>query len=471
METDRRIVDISDYWINIIRDTAEFKQIAAAENPEFNDLLGCIYRIVADAFIKESTEYGVSKWESILNLPVDEGLTLDERKAKILTYLSVNRPYTWRILKQMLVQILGGEDEFVMEYINDEGKLVLHTDRLSDEQLTIVNDLLARVLPQNIVVDKYNHNIEISWRDINKYAACTNVEEIRAINPDFKNDLTSDKEWCYPLTGLVSGSLAYGSQDGFCDTPVVSATYYCPNMTTASFLFWNCRKLKKVHFYAPKLTRAANIFRWCYALEEVTGDLSSLDYSWDHFLGGCNLKKWTIPLPKLTTATSFFNGNEQLSEIEVEFPSLLNAPTFTGGCILNKASVLRICNSIPAYTSGTHEITLGIHIDHQNDADVLAAIDNATAKGWTVTAQWNGTATSGIALLDLEEIYVKVLESEYGEYTDENGNRCTLDWGHIITSPEGKTPEELGYTPYLSLDEAKSELGLTEYIEEELENE
>lgn len=157
MET--RQVTIEEYWPLIVKNTEEFGQIAVAENPEFNNLAACIYRVLKDAFIDEDmTEYGVSRWENMLGITPADGATLNDRKAAILNYLSVKTPYTWRVLKQMLVPILGGEDKFVMDYINDEGKLVLHTDRISEDKVQTIKVLLDNVLPENIEVVHRNTN-------------------------------------------------------------------------------------------------------------------------------------------------------------------------------------------------------------------------------------------------------------------------------------------------------------------------
>lgn len=166
METKLREVKIEEYWPLIVKNTAEFGQIAVAENPEFNNLAECIYRVLCDSFIDaDMTEYGVSRWEKMLGITPAAGDTLDDRKTRILTQLSVKIPYTWRVLKQMLLGYLD-ESQFVFDYINDEGKLVLHTDRISDDKLETINTLLDKVIPANIKVVRYNHDISIPWQEI-----------------------------------------------------------------------------------------------------------------------------------------------------------------------------------------------------------------------------------------------------------------------------------------------------------------
>lgn len=101
---------------------------------------------------------------------------------------------------------------------------------------------------------------------------------------------------------------------------------------------------------------------------------------------------------------------------------------------LDKKSALNVLTSIPAYTSGTHNLTIGIHVDHKTDEEVLAAIANAEAKGWTLFVQWNGTPTSTASTMAMGQlIYAKVGEMERPDGTTEQ----YLDWGHYVTNPEG----------------------------------
>lgn len=151
MET-KRIVDINTYWAEIIRDTAQFGQIAVAENPEFNRLADCIFRALEDSFIHSATEYGVKRWESMLQIAPSAGETLEERKARILTYLNLKLPYTWRVLKQLIEGIVG-EDNVSMELDNDTQTLRLGLSTIGWEKVDTVNDLLSRVLPMNLVVE------------------------------------------------------------------------------------------------------------------------------------------------------------------------------------------------------------------------------------------------------------------------------------------------------------------------------
>ena len=367
-------------------------------------------------------------------------------------------------LRAGLDQLVGAGNYEVDSY---DDNIVVHTDRLDDTEIQAVTYLIERIVPRGVAVERYNHHIEISWRDINKYAACTTNEEMAAINPDYRNDVTSDGYWVWHLPNMVNFNVSYGGTyqtsglssatkikylklnlpkatnianccralAGVIQTVEVSA----PLAKSAGASFYDCTA-KKFTLYLPAVKQITALLGWCAKAQELGGDFTSLEESvWPvlHNYG---------TIPPFTTVTC-------------GFPSLKNGNAMFAYAKLNKASVLLILDSIPTWTDGeTHTLTLGIHVDHQTDEEVIAAIAEAEAKGWTMTVQWNGTPTSGIATLDLEELYAKVTEYEHGEYTDENGNRCMLDWGHYVTDPTD-------YKLFFSIYEAEQYFKLTKVEE------
>lgn len=495
-ESKLREVRIEEYWPLIVKNTAEFDQIAAAENPEFNNFLKCIYRALKDGFILEATEYGVERWEKMLGISPATGSSLDDRKAAILNYLSVKTPYTWRVLKQMLVGILGedkfvmglnndtqelhltfamavsetpmdvveqlmervlpmnlvvkydydivaltkiiedgltemlGEDKFVVEHLPAENKLVVHTDRADDTQLEAVTALLERVLPQGVEVARYNHHIEVSWRDITRFADCVYISDVLAATPNgsLGELVTSDGWWVYTLPKCddVQGFAHKG------DAPTIASKL--KHLIVDGQLFGR---------YGGYWVSQSSCFGWSSILESVK--LTNYKPTYMH--------NWFEHCKKLSHVDIDYSG---MNAHNSRFSAIFN------GCILNKWSVLKFDETLPVphANNSNKNITLGIHVDHQNDEEVLAAISNAEAKGWTLAVQWNGTPTSGISTMDLEEIYAKVTESEYGDYTDENGDRCSLDWGHYVT-------DSSEYKLFFSLVEAEQYFKLKKVNENE----
>ena len=142
--------DIQKYWTAVVRSVGEFQQIAVAENPEFNDLSACLTRLLNDSFVKDATEYGVKRWESILNIIPNPNETLEDRKIKILSLLNMTLPYTYKMLDGVVESILG-EGNYNM-YIK-EYTLTLETNFKSDNEYRDIQNLFEQVMPKNLIVN------------------------------------------------------------------------------------------------------------------------------------------------------------------------------------------------------------------------------------------------------------------------------------------------------------------------------
>ena len=148
---------------------------------------------------------------------------------------------------------------------------------------------------------------------------------------------------------------------------------------------------------------------------------------------------------------------------------------------LDKETVLAIFSTIRVqdyspikYKVPTGFLHLGIHVDLKTDEEVQAAIAMGSApieeggKNWNVIVQWNGTATATTFALRPAPplpVYAKI-----ETYTREDGTEwSSLSWCHEVFTPDGREPEELGYTMFESVEAAREYFGLPEVEEEPAE--
>lgn len=269
----------------------------------------------------------------------------------------------------------------------------------------------------------------------NKYAACTTRADLDAVDPNWRLDLTSDGSWIYPLPEMTRLAGMWTMDTGFPKNVLKRAVLNSPKATTATELFYGEKAIEYAEVYAP-LATSCNWFAWkADNLKEV------------HFTGD-----------NATLGVDAFAGCHALSKFYGTLLKLSDAPGMFSYCQFDKESTLRILNSIPAHKSGNHQLSIGIHVDHQNDEEVLAAIALADiaqtpiadgGKGWSLSVQWRGTATAQTAStfgLRRQPIYAKVREAETPEGTTER----VLDWGHYVTNWE-----ENGYQEFASVEEAE----------------
>lgn len=374
--------------------------------------------------------------------------------------LSIKYADIVKFLTPKLKNLLG-EIKFELYFEKDIKKLIIHTDRITEDVLTSLETLLGEILPQTVETENYNHNIEIGWRDINKYAECVTVDDMLAVNPNYKNDLTSDGEWVYPLPKLSQGDYA------FKDAPLRKFSVTLPSLVNGKQFFAGTALEGEMVLDLPNIS--TNGISQMFMLSQTSNNVSKLtkltinakqgsllhqvissegsvkkDYSLEEF-------KFTGGTKSVTSVHSLARYRYALKRFSSDFEG--NVEHWNDAfpeSILDKESVLGIlkASKIPVTpTSANIPSHFGIHVDYKDDEEVLAAIKTFEDGGWKLVIRWNGTPTSEISLIDLKEIWCKVIESEYGEYTDENGTCVSLDWGHHVT-------DTIGYKPFFSLEEA-----------------
>lgn len=320
-----------------------------------------------------------------------------------------------------LISIVGA-DKLDVSYIPAENKLIVHTDRVSDELSLEVTSLLESVLPQNIEVVRYNHNMEISWLDINAFADIVTQNDLLAMCPtkaNFNKYLTSDGEFCYPMP--KANNNIFG---------MYSKTRY----------LYNNWSLKKLHLYIPNDYLHYSCFcnnpnlTEAYVCSEKNDDASAM------FSNCPKLKKLQFITKGSCLWANFCNGNTSLEEVVIVANDKSDGLGFIrafSGCILNKKSALGVLRQLRKpkwFYANENTATIGIHTDHQQDEEVLEAIANAEANGWSMEVQWNGTPTTQASTFDMGTlIYAKEGELENPDGTTER----VLDWGHYVTDPTG----------------------------------
>lgn len=106
MATDRLLIN---YLPPYMQEYMEIRGIMQAEQPEIDDLWSSMETVFANQYIHDATEYGVKRWESMLDISPKDTDTLDERKFRILARLNQELPYTLTKLKEMLTVLCGAD--------------------------------------------------------------------------------------------------------------------------------------------------------------------------------------------------------------------------------------------------------------------------------------------------------------------------------------------------------------------------
>ena len=146
MANNRHLID---YLPPYMQEYLEIKAILQAEQPEIDALWSSVEKTFADQFIVDATEYGVMRWESMLNISPKATDTLDERKFRILTRLNQKLPYTLTRLREILTTLCGN-DGFVIELQANQYHITIKLGVGNHNNYQAVNDLLYNMIPANM---------------------------------------------------------------------------------------------------------------------------------------------------------------------------------------------------------------------------------------------------------------------------------------------------------------------------------
>ena len=102
MDKITRNAHVERYYPSVVAPAAEFKVLAAIENPELCALWELFWRRFANTFVYEIDEKGAARWEDMLNLHPLSTDSLSVRKKRILLKINATLPYTFRSFQNML---------------------------------------------------------------------------------------------------------------------------------------------------------------------------------------------------------------------------------------------------------------------------------------------------------------------------------------------------------------------------------
>lgn len=292
---------------------------------------------------------------------------------------------------------------------------------------------------------------------IHKYNHCKTVTEIKNVNPNYKIDLTIH-DWNYKLDNLTNAdSLMLDSTKLIrwnVDLPLCTSNIYMfknctnlveyngsiPNVTNAQQMFYNTN-IDRTEYDFPNVTQGNFLFSCINRITTSSVNFPKLTNGFEMF-GKCyRMTTFNGKFPAMTNGENVFRYNYNFSNFEADLPVLSNGNNIFADCILNKDSVIRIINSIPQYSSGTHTLTLGIHKELENDADVAYYIQLAKNKGWNPVVKYN-LGYNGLEVLSDElnekmELGIELPEGYTRLYYLEDYGKQWINTGYIPTVNTG----------------------------------
>lgn len=137
---------------------AEFKEIAVtldAENPEFVLVWKAADRVLQNEFIEAADEYGISRFEKILNILPSKEDTLESRRSRVFARWFNTIPYTLKALIAKLEALCGDSDfTIIKEYDNYTITIIVDLEMFG--QVDELDYIIESMIPCNMIVISRN---------------------------------------------------------------------------------------------------------------------------------------------------------------------------------------------------------------------------------------------------------------------------------------------------------------------------
>lgn len=291
----------------------------------------------------------------------------------------------------------------------------------------------------------------------NKYVDCANAEDMTAVNPEYKTDLTIEGAWEYPITSMVNASSL------FADSPMKKFSVTLPETVSNYddiFLNSGLEGAVELNVYAGNGAYRAYANRTWGAVERKITSAKINFYGGYCGCHSCFHVGWgsaydtnleSVEILTHFDAPTYMNWDGLCSNccgLKHFYTNIEGKVRHLGdgfkGCQLDKDSVLCVEKMLMTTATSTQTV-LGIHVDWKNDTEVMEAIDKIKTRITNVFVQWNGTPTARTFALRQPTVYAKLDNIE-----DEDGVlRTRLRWGHYVSNWE-----ENGCQEFPSLEEA-----------------
>lgn len=455
------------FWTQIVEDPTLYGTITTEDNL-FNYRSDAVWQVMNETFIANGAEFEVTKWEELLGLSITE-TTLTGRKAAILNHITENLPITIGILEQLMKELTGG---YYFDYNKKYNSL---TVGVSQETVNNIQNLISRVIP---TIHDVNY-----WQD--------------GVNPEFYRldfiESTGEQYLSVPFISNASNSSILIETEHYIDSSNIlfraegSSSYLCQGVyNNTSFYAQADSQGSATGGVTPS---SYNYHKTKFENNKVTHYLPTGGYIEKE--SGSAKTTGNHLLFRTTTNNQRWPGRKRFWKASVNdkiyhciYPTLdkngipcmfdsinarvyynLGTGSFIAGMTLEQAKEIYKLPSVGG------ELTISLPTNYTESEEVISALETARSNGWTLTIQTYTPeeSTSTASTFGMQRIWVRKTQDENGSYVDANGNRFQVEWCVEIYSPENKSPEDLGYEQFRSVESAVQYWELTHYVDPTLE--
>ncbi len=155
-----RDVRVERYFPDVLAPAKEFRDIAAAEDPEYALIYDAAWKWFANTFIFYTDEDGLERWEDMLNIFPEKDATIEDRRVALYLALNGTLPYTEKAFKNLCDNLYY--DNAVLPVVSpNQYTLVINVDSGMMTHLGALFRYARLIVPANLTVQTA-HTVDVS---------------------------------------------------------------------------------------------------------------------------------------------------------------------------------------------------------------------------------------------------------------------------------------------------------------------
>lgn len=151
-----REVDLVSYLPEFMQGYKEPVAALKAEDPEFTIVWKGTDKILYNHFISTADEYGIQRFEKLLNISPSDEDTLESRRSRCQSKWFNRVPYSMRVFLQKLMVLCDNTDFTVTNNFTEGYTLTVGTNLELYGQVEELEHIINTMLPENIVMESHN---------------------------------------------------------------------------------------------------------------------------------------------------------------------------------------------------------------------------------------------------------------------------------------------------------------------------
>lgn len=145
--------NINSYLPKVLQPIEEYKTTNADLDIELDLLNSQIENMLKEVIASTATEYGISRWENSLGLSHSDSDSLELRRFRINNILTNKLPYTYRWLRNKLIEITGDSSGWALNIDNENYTIVITLTHMDLDMMAEVQKNLRYAIPANMILE------------------------------------------------------------------------------------------------------------------------------------------------------------------------------------------------------------------------------------------------------------------------------------------------------------------------------